>query len=94
MATKPHLSFDWDPEEVTGVDHVTPTSDDPIVNQGMMMASIARLQKQVKEGFERVRQLDGRLKRIEALLYGVGGSLFLAIAEYVRNLLTHGSGAP
>lgn len=94
MAQKPHLSFDWDPEDVTGVDHVPLPSEDPLVNQGMMMAAIARLQKQVKEGFENVRLLDARLKRIEALLYGVGGSLFLAVAEYVRNMLSHGTGAP
>lgn len=86
-----NLSFDWDPEEVTGVDHPMPALDsDPLVNQGMLLASVARLQKQVKEGFGHVRMLDGRLKRIERLLYGAVGSILLAAAQWISSLLNHG----
>lgn len=85
-----HLGFDYDPEEVTGVDHV-PMSNDPLVNQGKLMAAVARQGKQITEGFAAVRQLDGRLRRIERLLYGVGGSLLLAVGEYLaRALGVHG----
>lgn len=93
MAPNHHLSFDFDPEETTGVDHVD-MSDDPLVNQGLIMRNLARNQKQLKECFAAVSTVDHRLKRIERLLYGVGGSLLLAVGEYIMRALGHGIGAP
>jgi hypothetical protein len=83
-----NLGFDFDPEEVTKTDNY-PLGDDPLMNQGKLMAAVVRLDKQMKEGFNQVRDLNGRLSRIEKLLYGAAGSALIGAAQIIYNLFLH-----
>lgn len=50
---------------------------------GGLMVAVARLEKQCNEGFAQFRTLNGRLGRIERMLYGGVGTVLLALAQYI-----------
>lgn len=82
------LIYDFDEQEITETELSTLNlSEDPLTNQGKLMAAVARLQKETHEGFAQVRSLNARLKRIERLLYGSAGTALLMIAQWLAQKL-------
>lgn len=83
-----NLGFDYDPDEVTQTDGQT-LNGDPFMNQGKLMAAVVRLDKQMREGFGQVQDLNSRLGRIEKLLYGAAGTAALGVVQFVWQLINN-----